>query len=137
MAPHECYPEMPPEVADQLLEDKLGIELIEVTKERVVATMPVKGNRQPYGRLHGGANASLAETIGSVAAALNAPDGHSVVGLELSCTHHRGPRDGLVTGVAVPLHVGRSSSTFDIAITDAEGRRSCTARLTCMTLDPK
>ncbi len=114
------------------LNEKLGIEIIEVGTDRVVATMPVDGNRQPLGLLHGGANAALAETIGSVAAVLNAPDGRIAVGLELSCTHHRAARGGLVTGVCTPLHVGRSTSTFETVITDEEGRRTCTARLTCI-----
>jgi uncharacterized protein (TIGR00369 family) len=94
--------------------------------------MPVDGNRQPLGLLHGGANAALAETIGSVAAVLNAPDGRIAVGLELSCTHHRAAREGRVIGVCTPLHVGRSTSTFEIVITDEESRRTCTARLTCI-----
>jgi uncharacterized protein (TIGR00369 family) len=114
------------------LNEKLGIEIIEVAPDRVVATMPVDGNRQPLGLLHGGANAALAETIGSVAAVLNAPDGRIAVGLELSCTHHRAAREGRVIGVCTPLHVGRSTSTFEIVITDEESRRTCTARLTCI-----
>lgn len=114
------------------LNEKLGIEMIEVDPARVVATMPVEGNRQPRGLLHGGANAALAETIGSVAAVLNAGDGRIAVGLELSCTHHRAAREGLVTGVCTPLHVGRTTSTFEVVITDEEGRRTCTARLTCI-----
>jgi uncharacterized protein (TIGR00369 family) len=128
----ENLPGVRPEVADQLLQDKMGIEITEWNPERVVATMPVEGNRQPYGLLHGGANATLAETIGSVAAALNAPEGRVALGLELSCTHHRAARDGLVTGVATPVHVGRSTSTYEIVITDEEGKRTCTARLTCI-----
>ena len=70
----------------------MGIEITEWDPKRVVGTMPVAGNLQPYGLLHGGANATLAETIGSVAAALNAPDGRVALGLELSCTHHRAAR---------------------------------------------
>ncbi|WP_018683646.1 hotdog fold thioesterase [Actinokineospora enzanensis] len=123
------------EVADQFLPDKLGIEITDWDPARLVGTMPVKGNLQPYGLLHGGANAVLAETLGSVAAGLNAPEGKLVVGLELSCTHHRAARSGIVTGVCVPLHVGRSTSTFEIVITDDEGRRTCTSRLTCVTLN--
>jgi uncharacterized protein (TIGR00369 family) len=128
----ENMPGVRPEVADQLLPDKMGIEITEWDPKRVVATMPVAGNLQPYGLLHGGANATLAETIGSVAAALNAPEGRVALGLELSCTHHRAARKGLVTGVATPVHVGRSTSTYEIVITDEEGRRTCTARLTCI-----
>ncbi|MBC6451165.1 hotdog fold thioesterase [Actinokineospora xionganensis] len=123
------------EVADQLLADKLGIEVTEWDKNRLVATMPVKGNLQPYGLLHGGASAVLAETLGSIAAALNAPEGKVVVGLELSCTHHRAAREGLVTAVCTPLHVGRSTSTFEIVMTEDSGKRTCTARLTCVALD--
>ncbi|MPZ84345.1 MAG: hotdog fold thioesterase [Actinophytocola sp.] len=110
----------------------MGIEITEWDPKRVVGTMPVAGNLQPYGLLHGGANATLAETIGSAAAALNAGTERVALGLELSCTHHRAAKSGIVTGVATPLHVGRSTSTFEIVITDDEGRRTCTARLTCI-----
>src|SRR5881397_1720363 len=96
--------------------------LVEVSPDRVVGTLPVAGNLQPYGLLHGGANAVLAETLGSMAAALNAPPGYVAVGLELSCTHHRAARSGTVTGVCTPLHTGRSTSTFEIVITDDDGK---------------
>jgi uncharacterized protein (TIGR00369 family) len=119
-------------LAEQL-NDKMGIEIVDWNPDRVVATMPVEGNRQPYGLLHGGANAVLAEAIGSVCAALKV-EGRPTVGLELNCTHHRGVREGLVTGVATPLHIGRSTATIEIVITDESGRRTCTARLTCMVL---
>jgi 1,4-dihydroxy-2-naphthoyl-CoA hydrolase len=128
-------PELPgirTDLADQWLPNRMGIEITEWDPKRVVGTMPVAGNLQPYGLLHGGANATLAETIGSTAAALNAGADRVAVGLELSCTHHRAARSGIVTGVATPLHVGRSTSTFEIVITDDEGRRTCTARLTCI-----
>ncbi len=128
-------PELPgirADLADQWLPNRMGIEITEWDPKRVVGTMPVAGNLQPYGLLHGGANATLAETIGSVAAALNAGTDRVALGLELSCTHHRAARSGIVTGVATPLHVGRSTSTFEIVITDEEGRRTCSARLTCI-----
>jgi uncharacterized protein (TIGR00369 family) len=128
-------PELPgirADLADQWLPNRMGIEITEWDPKRVVGTMPVAGNLQPYGLLHGGANATLAETIGSVAAALNAGTERVAMGLELSCTHHRAARSGRVTGVATPLHVGRSTSTFEIVITDEEGKRTCTARLTCI-----
>jgi 1,4-dihydroxy-2-naphthoyl-CoA hydrolase len=124
-----------PAVAEQLLQDKMGIQITDWTKERLVATMPVAGNLQPYGLLHGGANGVLAETLGSIAGALHAPEGKAVVGLELSCTHHRAARTGAVTGVCTPVHLGRSTSTFEIVISDEAGKRTCTARLTCVTLD--
>ncbi|GAA5116031.1 hotdog fold thioesterase [Haloechinothrix salitolerans] len=124
-----------PAFVDQQLNDKLGLVITEAAPERVVATMPVKGNLQPYGLLHGGANAALAETLGSISAALNAGEGRLALGLELSCTHHRGVRSGLVTGVATPVHVGRGTITSEIIITDESGKRSCTARLTCVVRD--
>lgn len=124
-----------PEVAAQQLNEKVGMKLVEASPERVVGTMPVEGNLQPYGLLHGGANAVLAEALGSVLAAINAGEGRAAMGLELSCTHHRAVRSGLVTGVATPLHIGRGTITADIVITDDQGRRSCTARLTCVVRD--
>lgn len=133
--PSAFPPELPgvrPDLIGQTLPVKMGIEITEWDPKRVVGTMPVAGNLQPYGLLHGGANATLAETLGSVAAAMNAGPDNVALGLELSCTHHRAARSGLVTGVATPLHVGASTSTFEIVITDDEGRRTCTARLTCI-----
>ncbi len=99
--------------------------------------MPVAGNRQPYGLLHGGASAVLAETLGSVLAALNVLPERSPVGLELSCTHHRAAVDGWVTGTARPVHIGRSTSTSEIVLVDDQGRRTCTARLTCLHRDTR
>jgi uncharacterized protein (TIGR00369 family) len=128
-------PALPPELTAEQLSEKLGIEVVSWDLERVVATMPVKGNRQPFGLLHGGASAALAETLGSMAAALHSMPERFPVGLELSCTHHRGVTEGLVTGVATPLHVGRTASTFQIVISDESGRRACTAQLTCILLD--
>jgi 1,4-dihydroxy-2-naphthoyl-CoA hydrolase len=128
-------PPVSDEWADEQLSDRMGIRITDPDPAKLVGTMPVAGNRQPYGLLHGGANAVLAETLGSIAAAMNAPAGRVAVGLELSCTHHRAARDGLVIGVCTPLHTGRSTSTFEIIITDAEGRRTCTARLTCLLRD--
>jgi uncharacterized protein (TIGR00369 family) len=126
-------PEMTPEVAAEQLPDRMGVMITDWTPERMVATMPVKGNRQPYGLLHGGANAVLAETLGSVAAARHS-GGRPVVGLEISCTHHRGATSDEVTAVCTPLHLGRTTMTFEIAISDAAGRRTCTARLTCLVV---
>jgi 1,4-dihydroxy-2-naphthoyl-CoA hydrolase len=113
------------------LNQKMGVTIIEASAERVVATMPVEGNTQPYGLLHGGASAVLAETLGSIGAMLHAGSGKIAVGVDLNATHHRGVRDGLVTGTATPLHRGRSSATYEITITDDQDRRVCSARLTC------
>ncbi|MGH3716800.1 MAG: PaaI family thioesterase [Micromonosporaceae bacterium] len=110
----------------------MGIKITEASPERVVGTMPVDGNLQPLGLLHGGASCVLAETLGSTGAALHAlPEGYAL-GVEISATHHRAARSGVVTGVATPLHRGRTIATYQIEITDEQGRRVCTARLTCL-----
>ncbi|MGH3737618.1 MAG: PaaI family thioesterase [Micromonosporaceae bacterium] len=117
---------------DGQLADTMGITITEASAERVVGTMPVEGNVQPLGLLHGGASCVLAETLGSTGATLHAlPDGYAV-GIEISATHHRSARSGVVTGVATPLHLGRTLATYHIEITDEAGRAVCTARLTCM-----
>lgn len=114
------------------LGERMGIEWLEVGSERTVARMPVAGNTQPFGLLHGGASAVLAESVGSVASNMHAGEGRFAVGIELSCTHHRSARDGYVTAVATPLSLGRTLASYDIVITDEEGERICTARLTCL-----
>jgi uncharacterized protein (TIGR00369 family) len=114
------------------LNERLGVVFLEATAERVVATMPVEGNRQPYGLLHGGASVALGETLGSTIAMLNCPPDRSAVGIEISATHHRSALTGLVTGVARPLNVGRTLVTSEIVVTDDQDRRVCTIRLTCL-----
>ncbi|MEZ0071771.1 1,4-dihydroxy-2-naphthoyl-CoA hydrolase [Planotetraspora sp. GP83] len=111
---------------------RMGIEILEASAERVVGRMPVEGNTQPYGLLHGGASCVLAETLGSMGAALHAGHGRGAVGIEINATHHRSASSGHVTGVATRLHGGRTLATYDIEISDDRGRRVCTARLTCM-----
>lgn len=117
------------------LSERLGITMGEITAERTTGSMPVAGNTQPYGLLHGGASAALAETLGSWAAAAHAGPGRVAVGVELNASHHRGVREGSVHGVATALHLGRSTASYEIVVTDDDGRRVCTARLTCMLLD--
>jgi uncharacterized protein (TIGR00369 family) len=117
------------------LASRLGIEFVEASAERVVARMPVEGNRQPYGLLHGGASCVLAESLGSIGSALHAGPDRVAVGVDINATHHRGVTDGVVTGVATPLHLGRSAATYQIVITDDQDRRVCTARLTTMLRD--
>ncbi|MFD3718597.1 PaaI family thioesterase [Streptomyces sp. NPDC058674] len=114
---------------------RMDIRILEASAERVVATMPVEGNTQPYGLLHGGASAVLAETLGSVGAMMHGGIDKIAVGVDLNCTHHRGARSGLVTGVATPVHRGRSTATYEIVISDEQDRRVCTARLTCLLRD--
>lgn len=117
------------------LTERMGIELVEASAKRVVGTMPVAGNTQPYGLLHGGASCVLAETIGSLAAAIHAGPDRATIGIEINATHHRGARDGKVTGVATMLHGGRTLATYEVIITDEDGRRVCTCRLTCLFRD--
>ncbi|MEU8570085.1 hotdog fold thioesterase [Streptomyces pathocidini] len=114
------------------LGNRMGLQVLEASPERVVGTLPVEGNTQPYGLLHGGASAVLAETLGSVGAMLHGGPGKVAVGVDLNCTHHRGIRSGLVTGVATPVHRGRSTATYEIVISDEQDRRVCSARLTCL-----
>lgn len=117
------------------LNDKMGVQLVDVTPERVVGTMPVEGNTQPYGLLHGGASVVLAETLGSVAAALHAGPGRFAVGVDINATHHRAATAGTVTGVATPLHTGRTMASFQVEISDEAGRRVCTSRITCALIE--
>lgn len=122
------------DTAGTLLE-RMEIEITEATPDRVVGRMPVRGNTQPYGLLHGGASAVLAESLGSIASALHAGEGRIAVGVDLNITHHRAAREGFVTGVATPLSRGRSVAAYEIAITDDQDRRIATSRLTCQLRD--
>ncbi len=117
------------------LMDRMGIEVLEATPDRLVATMPVAGNTQPYGLLHGGASVVLAETLGSIGAALHAGPGKAVVGLDINATHHRAARSGVVTGTATPLSLGRTLACYEVVVTDEDGRRVCTSRITCLIRD--
>ncbi len=112
--------------------ERMGIELVEATAQRVVGTMPVAGNTQPYGLLHGGASCVLAETLGSVGSALHGGPDRFTVGIEISATHHRAAAAGRVTGVATLLYGGRSVTTYEVVISDERGQRVCTSRLTCL-----
>jgi 1,4-dihydroxy-2-naphthoyl-CoA hydrolase len=124
---NEGYPET--------LAHRMGIKITEASAQRVVGTMPVEGNTQPYGLLHGGASCVLAETLGSTGAALHAGRDRFTVGIEINATHHRAAAAGQVTGVATQAHAGRTLATYDIVITDDQGRRVCTARLSCLVRD--
>ena len=114
------------------LDERMGIEVVEATRERVVARMPVEGKTQPLGLLHGGANCVIAESAGSIAATVHGYPTHYAVGVEINCSHHRGVRDGWVTAVATPIKVGRQVATFHVEITDDDGKSVATARLTCL-----
>lgn len=119
-------------VATKHLADVIGIQLVELTKERVVATMPVdERTRQPFGILHGGASVALAETVASLAASMNADlDRFHVVGLEINANHIRAKREGTVTGTALPIHIGRSTQVWEIRIVDEQRRPICVSRCT-------
>ncbi len=120
---------------DGTLLDLMGIVVTEATPERVVATMPVKGNVQPYGLLHGGASCVLAESLGSIGSALYAANyGKVAVGVDINATHHRAVREGVVTGVATPIYLGRTTTSYEIVVTDDRDKRVCTARITCQLI---
>lgn len=131
MGPHGVAP----------LNRKLGIRMVEITAQKLVATMPVAGNEQNVGILHGGAHFVLAESLGSVAAMLhvyeNLGEAHPAVGTELSATHHRSVREGTVTATCTPLNLGRTLTSHEIVMRDDAGRRLSTARMTNMILRPR
>jgi uncharacterized protein (TIGR00369 family) len=116
------------------LAERMGITVTEATPQRVVASMPVDGNTQPYGLLHGGASCVLAETVGSIGAFLHATsDGGGIaVGVDLNATYHKSARSGVVTAVATAISLGGTLASYEIIITDETGVRICTARLTCL-----
>ncbi|MEU6393044.1 hotdog fold thioesterase [Streptomyces sp. NPDC046939] len=122
--------------AYEQLTRRMGIEILTCEPGLVVGTMPVSGNRQPIGILHGGANAAFAETLGSVAAYLYAGPGGNAVGIDLSCVHHRWISSGVLRGTATPLAERMSMATYEISIRDELDQRVCTARLTCAIRRP-
>lgn len=114
------------------LDQKMGFAMHELTAERVVGSIPVEGNTQPFGLLHGGASAVLIETLGSMGATVHGlGDDKVAVGVDLNVTHIRSARQGRVTGVATALHLGRRTAIYQVEITDEEGRRTAIGRLTC------
>jgi 1,4-dihydroxy-2-naphthoyl-CoA hydrolase len=117
------------------LDHKMGIEIIEASPERVVGTMPVEGNTQAFGLLHGGANVVLAELLGSLGAWLHAGGSKRTVGVDINATHHKPSRAGMVTGVATPVSRGRTLACYEIVITNEAGERTCTARITSLILN--
>ena len=117
------------------LAEKMGIEFTEFSIERSVGTMPVEGNTQPVGLLHGGAYVVLGESLGSMAANLHAGPGRLAVGVDINATHTRSATSGIVTGVCTPIHLGRSIAVHEIVVTDDQGRRCSTIRITNMIQD--
>ena len=116
------------------LDSKMGIEIIEASPQRLVGTMPVDGNRQPMGLLHGGANVVLAESLGSVGTQLHAGADRRIVGVDINATHHKSATSGIVTGVATAVSLGKTMCCYEVVITNEAGERTCTARITCLIL---
>jgi uncharacterized protein (TIGR00369 family) len=117
------------------LMERMGIVFTEVATDRLVATMPVEGNTQPYGLLHGGASVVLAETLGSFGSVLHAGTQRVAVGIDINATHHRAARTGVVTGTARPLHLGSTMASWQVEIVDEDGRPVCTSRISCLLRD--
>jgi len=114
---------------------KMGLEFTEFTIDRAVARMPVAGNTQPAMLLHGGAYVVLGESLGSMAANLHAGPGKLAVGIEINASHNRSARSGYVTGVCTPIHLGRTLTTHEIVVSDEDGRRCSTIRITNIIKD--
>ena len=126
-------PDLPPWFSSMhsALDDKMGLEMLEVTGERVVGRMPVEGNTQPMGLWHGGASCVLAETLASIGAAAHALPDRLAFGVDINATHHQSASSGWVTGTATALRLGRTVVTYEVVIVDDAGTRICTARVTC------
>jgi uncharacterized protein (TIGR00369 family) len=128
------YMEILRERGQGALDKKMGIELLEASPQRLVATMPVEGNTQPIGLLHGGANVVLAESLGSIGTQLHAGPDRRIVGVDINATHHKSAISGIVTAVATPVSLGKTMCCYEIVITNEKGERTCTARITCLIL---
>jgi uncharacterized protein (TIGR00369 family) len=121
-----------PDPKRQTLLTTLGIEVLEATKTRVVARMPVEPRvHQPFGLLHGGASLALAETVASIGAWMNVDQkAEAVVGIEINANHLRAKRDGIVTALATPVHVGRRTQVWEVRIVDEQDKAICVSRCT-------
>jgi 1,4-dihydroxy-2-naphthoyl-CoA hydrolase len=117
------------------LAETMGMRFLEFSIDRCVATMPVEGNTQPVGLMHGGAYVVLGESLGSMAANLHAGPGRLAVGIDINATHTRSAMSGVVTGVCTPIHLGRSVTVHEIVVSDDQGRRLSTIRITNMIRD--
>ena len=139
------FPEdLDPELVERLVTSgggelavKMGIEFLEISADHSVATMPVEGNRQVVGLLHGGAHVVLAESLGSVSSAVHAGPGRYAVGIEINASHSRSVTTGLVTATCTALSLGRTLATHEIVMRDETGRRLSTVRMTNMLLDQR
>lgn len=137
------YPkDLDPELVARLIDTqggelarKMGIELIKLTAEESIATMPVEGNRQVIGLLHGGAHVVLGESLGSLSSAIHAGPGRYAVGIEINATHSRSVTEGTVRATCRALSLGRTLATHEIVVTDEQGRRLSTVRMTNLLRD--
>ena len=132
---HQAFLESLETMNPNSLMKRMGIEVLEASAQQLVARMPVEGNTQPYGLLHGGASVVLAETLGSIGSALHAGPDRVAVGLDINATHHRAVRSGWVTGTATALSLGNTLASYEVVITDEDDRRLCTCRITCLIRD--
>lgn len=121
------------------LDERMGVEIVEESIDRVIARMPVAGNRQSHGLLHGGASLALAEAVGSWAAVIHASTlGKVAVGVDASGTHHSSAREGWVRATATPIRLGRTLTSHDVMIEHEEtGERLCSFRITNAVIDRK
>ena len=110
--------------------DRMGIKLVELSAEKAVATMPVAGNTQPLGVLHGGAHVVLGESLGSFAANVHAHPWGFAVGIEINATHHASATSGIVTGTCTAIKLGRTLTSHEIKMTDENGTLLSTVRIT-------
>jgi uncharacterized protein (TIGR00369 family) len=117
------------------LDKKMGIEIIEASPNRLVGIMPVEGNTQPIGLLHGGANVVLSESLGSIGTQIHAGPTKKIVGVDINATHHKSATSGIVTGVATAITLGKTLCSYQVEITNEKGERTCTARITCLILN--
>ncbi|MFM8926671.1 MAG: PaaI family thioesterase [Rhodoluna sp.] len=129
--------DMSPEVADWVskrgvgeLGESMGIQILELSAESGIATMPAEGNRQPLGIVHGGAYVVLAETLGSMCAYVAAGVGRHAVGIEINASHTKSCSSGLITATARAINIGRNLTTHEVVVTDAKGQRLSTVRIT-------
>ncbi len=117
---------------------QLGIEFLEVGPDFIRARVPVDTRtRQPYGLLHGGVSVVLAETLGSCGAAYSCPEDHRAVGLDINANHLKGATSGWVTGVARPVHIGRTTQVWQIDLSNEAGELTCVSRITMAVLAPR
>jgi len=131
--PEDLDPELVRRLVDSgggALAQKMGIEFLELSAERSVATMPVEGNTQVVGILHGGAHVVLGESLGSVSSAIHAGPGRIAVGIEINASHSRSIGSGTVTATCTALSLGRTLATHEIVVRDENGRRLSTVRMT-------